>query len=335
MAVGKEPLDYPIGPGDVIEISVPSMDELKDRTVRVSGTGDIELPLIGTLAVGGLDEAQLTDKLKQAVSKYMYEPQVEVFIREYHSRQIAVVGSVRAPGLITLQASGETILDAIAKAGGMTGDAADEIVILPQVADGPTRLQQVAQSFIQESDPNKPVASPGKPDTAQNTPAAPRDSDILPAPTLADIEASINNGPAVVIPLKNTAFTGNVNYVNLPTEPGDVIVVPGGGNVMVTGWVYRPGFFQVGSGLTVLGAVGSAGGAMYAADPTSANLIRSDSTGNKVAIPVNLTRIAKGQDPDIPVRANDVIDVPYSDVRIGPYVVYNILSKMSVPIPAY
>jgi hypothetical protein len=74
---------------------------------------------------------------------------------------------------------------------------------------------------------------------------------------------------------------------------------------------------------------------MFAADGTSASLIRSDSTGNKVAIPVNLDRIAKGQDPDIPVRANDVIDVPYSDVRIGPYVVYSVLSKMSVPIPAY
>ncbi len=335
MTGGKEPLDYPIGPGDVIEISVPSMDELKNRSVRVSGTGDIELPLIGTLSAGGLNEAQLTDKLKRALTKYMYEPQVEVFIREYHSRQIAVVGSVRAAGLITLQGSGESILDVIAKAGGMTGDAADEIVILPQVADGPVRLKQVADSFIQEPEPDKPVASPRKPDAAQNAPAAPREPELPPVPTLADIEANISNGPAVVIPLKNTAFMGNLNYINMPVEPGDVIVVPGGGNVMVTGWVYRPGFFLVGSGLTVLGAVGSAGGAMYAADPTSASLIRSDSTGNKVAVPVNLTRIARGQDPDIPVRANDVIDVPYSDVKIGPYVVYSILTKMTVPLPTY
>ena len=46
-------------------------------------------------------------------------------------------------------------------------------------------------------------------------------------------------------------------------------------------------------------------------------------------------KIAKGEDPDIPVRANDVIDVPYSDLRIGPYVVYNILTRMSVPVPAF
>ncbi len=59
-----------------------------------------------------------------------------------------------------------------------------------------------------------------------------------------------------------------------------------------------------------------------------ATLMRSDGNGNKVAIPVNLDLIANGADPDIPVRANDVIDVPYSDAKIGPYVVYNVLKGM-------
>src|SRR5260370_38153108 len=104
---------------------------------------------------------------------------------------------------------------------------------------------------------------------------------------------------------------------------------------MVSGWVYRAGFFQVGSGLTVLGAVGSAGGAMYAAAPTGATLIRSDASGNKVSIPVNLEKIATGADPDIPVRANARIDVPYSDLKIGPYVVYNILTPMAEPLPTF
>jgi len=153
--------------------------------------------------------------------------------------------------------------------------------------------------------------------------------------TLASLGENISNGPAVVIPLKSGAFQGSLSYTNMPVEPGDIIVVPGGGNVMVTGWVYRPGFFAVGSGLTVLGAVGSAGGAMYASDGTKATLIRSDGAGNKVSIPVNLEKIATGQDADIPVRANDVIDVPYSDLKIGPYVVYNILSRMAVPVPAF
>jgi polysaccharide export outer membrane protein len=332
--------DYPVGPGDVIEISVPGVDDLKERTVRVSGQGQIDLPLIGIIQVGGLTEGEVRDKLKEALTKYMYSPQVDVFVKEYHSRQVAVVGAVRAPGLIVLTGAGESILDAISQAGGMTADAADEIVVLPQVEGSRTKLQQLAAAYEQDpkssgapvtADGSRNQASqqpqPGMPDVSRDTPHT--------GITLASLGQNISNGPAVVIPLKSGAFQGSLSYTNMPVEPGDIIVVPGGGNVMVTGWVQRPGFFAVGSGLTVLGAVGSAGGAMYASDATAATLIRSDGSGNKVSIPVNLDKIATGQEADIPVRANDVIDVPYSDLKIGPYVVYNILSRMAVPLPAF
>jgi protein involved in polysaccharide export with SLBB domain len=332
--------DYPVGPGDVLEISVPGVDDLKDRTVRVSGADQIELPLLGVLNIGGLTEAGVRDKLRDALTKYMYDPQVDVFVREYHSRQVAVVGAVRSPGLITLTGAGESILDAVTQAGGMTADAADEIVILPQVQGGRVNLQQLAAAYEQEPKTSgSPVMADGsrnqpKAQTQPNTPDASHDAPPT-GITMASLEQNITNGPAVVIPLKSNAFQGSLSYTNMPVEPGDIIVVPGGGNVMVTGWVYKPGFFSVGSGLTVLGAVGSAGGAMYAGDPASATLIRSDGTGNKVSIPVNLEKIATGEDADIPVRANDVIDVPYSDLKIGPYVVYNILTRMAVPIPTF
>src|ERR1700682_6476003 len=67
-----ESLDYPIGPGDVIQISVPGVDDLKERMVRVGGDGQIALPLIGEFQAGDLPEPQLTDQLKLALSKYMY-----------------------------------------------------------------------------------------------------------------------------------------------------------------------------------------------------------------------------------------------------------------------
>ena len=332
--------DYPVGPGDVIEISVPGVDDLKQRTVRVSGQGQIDLPLVGVIQVGGLTEAGVRDKLRDALTKYMYSPQVDVFVKEYHSRQVAVVGAVRSPGLIVLTGAGESILDAISQAGGLTADAADEIVVLPQVEGSRAKLQQLAAAY--EQDPHSsgsPIISNGsrnqpREGTQLGTPDVSRDTPHT-GITLASMGQNISNGPAVVIPLKSEAFQGSLSYTNMPVEPGDIIVVPGGGNVMVTGWVQKPGFFSVGSGLTVLGAVGSAGGAMYASDASAATLIRSDGAGNKVSIPVNLEKIATGEEADIPVRANDVIDVPYSDLRIGPYVVYNILSRMAVPLPAF
>jgi protein involved in polysaccharide export with SLBB domain len=328
------PSDYPIGPGDVIEISVPGVDDLKDNTVRVSGTGQIELPMLGTIQTDGITEAGLREKIKQALMKYMYDPQVDVFVKEYRSRQVAVVGSVRSAGLITLSGSGESILDAITQAGGMTPDAADEVVLLPPVEGVRARLKELAAAFENESRLGEPPADVAKP-SSDNPQAVGSKAPPQVGLTLASLENTIANGPAVVIPIRGSSFSGNEHYINMPAEPGDIIIVPGGGNVMVTGWVQRPGYFQVGSGLTVLGAVGSAGGTMYAGLPTHASLMRSNSKGNKVAITVDLTKIASGEAPDIPVVANDVIDVPYSDLRIGPYIVYSILTRMALPVPAY
>ena len=332
--------DYPIGPGDVIEIEVPGVDDLKDRTVRVSGSGQIELPLIGVIDTTGLTESGLRDSLKAALGKYMYNPQVDVFVKEYHSRQVAVVGAVHSPGLVVLTGGGETILDVITQAGGLTPDAADEIVILPEVKGGREKLQQIAASMSGGDDSGKPASELQSGTGTTHETQAESTQTSQPGSMQAGngtidmtaLEQEVNNGPAVIIPLK-TAMRGSAKYMNMLANPGDIIVVPGGGNVMVTGWVYKPGYFGVGSGLTVLGAVASAGGAMFAADTSEATLIRSDGVGNKVSLPVNLDKIATGQAPDIPVRANDVVDVPYSDLKIGPYVVYNILTR--VPLPTY
>jgi protein involved in polysaccharide export with SLBB domain len=337
-AVRSQPssTDYPIGVGDVIQISVPGVDDFKERTVRVGTEGNIDLPLIGTVRAAGLTEQDLRDKLTHALDKYMYDPQVDLFVKFYKSRQVAVVGAVRSPGLVTLSGAGETIIDVLTQAGGTTPAAADEVVIMPQVSGEALKLQRISQSISSPaSDAGRPVSTADNGDPHADPPAdAPTVPPAQNAPTLDDLQNSVSNGPAVVIPLKATAMTGSGRFMNMPVEPGDIVVVPGGGNVMVTGWVQRPGYFQVGSGLTVLGAVGSAGGAMYAADEADATLMRSDANGNKVAIPVNLDKIATGADPDIPVRANDVIDVPYSDAKIGPYVVYNILKGIAPTLPA-
>ena len=160
-----------------------------------------------------------------------------------------------------------------------------------------------------------------------------------PAPQadIADRAFSMMQGNAhpLTIKIRSTSLTGAGKYINLPMRPGDVIVVPGGGNVMVVGWVQTPGYFQVGSGLTVLGAIGAAGGPMYAANTKDITLIRSNKNGSKDAIPIDLDKISKGEEDDLPVKANDVIDVPYSNVRIGPYVFYSILSRMGIGTPAW
>ena len=71
---------------------------------------------------------------------------------------------------------------------------------------------------------------------------------------------------------------------------------------------------------------------MFAANSADATLIRSDGSGDKVSIPINLDKVSKVREKrsEFFVRANDEIDVPYSDVKIGPYIFYNLLTRVPV-----
>jgi polysaccharide biosynthesis/export protein len=360
--------DYPIGPGDVLTVSVPQMEELQDRKVRVTPLGTVELPLVGSVRAGGLTEEQLEAELDQKLNNFMYNPQASVYVNEYHNREVAVIGSVNHPGLVLLNSPSETILDVLTQAGGLASTAADEIVLIPVEQGDPSMAQRLSQVAFNSNG----ITANGATATDAGVPGADTSTqfgqagEIMPhqpgggiqggnaaieqhahqvaqgppPPPEADLAArtmTMMPGSAhpLSIKIKSTSLTGAGKYINMPMRPGDVIVVPGGGNVMVIGWVQTPGYFQVGSGLTVLGAIGAAGGPMYAANTRDITLIRSNRDGTKDSIPVDLDKISTGEAQDIPVKANDVIDVPYSSVRIGPYVFYSILSRMGIGAPAW
>ncbi len=323
---GESVADYPIGPGDIVQISVPPIDELRERTVRVEADGSISLPMLGTLQAGGLTEKQLRAELDDKLKTYMYKPEVDVFVKEYRSRQVAVIGMVNNPGLITLTGPNETVLDMLTRAGGLTATAADEIILMPAEENKQQAIGRIAEVSANGADPAAELHN----STAAEAAAA-REA----AFKKGELGALLRqNSHPLIIGLKSTALTGGGTYLNMPTRPGDVIVVPGGGEVMVIGWVQNPGHFQVGSGLTALGAIGAAGGPMYAANRSDVHLIRTRRDGSKLVVKIDLDKIKNGEEADFPVRGNDVIDVPYSTVKVGPYVFYQILSKMSVGGPA-
>ena len=128
---GKTSSDNPVGPGDVVEISVPAIEELKGRVVRISGDGTISLPYIGKFQAAGLTEEELRQKLIEQLQQYMYNPRVVVFVKEYRSRQVAVLGSVVKPGLYSLSSGGDTLLDMISQAGGIAPGADPRIYLTP------------------------------------------------------------------------------------------------------------------------------------------------------------------------------------------------------------
>jgi len=131
----KYSADYKIGPKDLLEISVFGLDEL-NKTVRVSEDGKITLPLLGEIEVEGLTKVELERKLSQLLEeKYLQNPQVTIFIREYQSKMVSVLGAVRTPGSYGLIGR-QSLLQIIAQAGGLTPDAGNEIIVMRQLDDG-------------------------------------------------------------------------------------------------------------------------------------------------------------------------------------------------------
>lgn len=128
-------VEYKIGPKDLLEISVFGQDEL-NKTVRVSEDGKITFPLLGEVEVEGLTKVELEKKLSRLLEEnYLHNPQVTIFIREYQSKRVSVLGAVKNPGPYEILGR-QTLLHIISKAGGLTNEAGEDIIIMRQPQDG-------------------------------------------------------------------------------------------------------------------------------------------------------------------------------------------------------
>jgi polysaccharide export outer membrane protein len=114
IGIGKE---YQVGPNDLLDIEVLNVENGK-RTVRVNAGGLITLPLIGSVTVAGLTQQQAESHIARLYGeKYLQDPQVSVFIREFTTERITVDGAVSKPGIYPLVGQ-MTLLRALALAGG-------------------------------------------------------------------------------------------------------------------------------------------------------------------------------------------------------------------------
>jgi len=95
---------YRIGPGDVLDIRVYNRPQLSREAVRVEGSGMFRMPLIETeIQASCLTEGELAKEISTRYAKYYRNLQVDVFIKEYHSRQVAVIGAVNDQSRFELQ----------------------------------------------------------------------------------------------------------------------------------------------------------------------------------------------------------------------------------------
>jgi polysaccharide export outer membrane protein len=270
------PVDTPVGTGDLLHIDVFDVPELS-RDIRVSETGDISYPLIpAKIQAAGLTPFQLEEKLEKLLVEngLVSHPQVSVFLKEQNSQPISVVGAVNHP-MIYQVIRPTTLLEVLTSAGGITDDAASEVII--------TR--------------------PALPTEAKTGPANSADRPSKDQQTITiRLQDLLESGDAVYnIPV----YGGDV----ITVPHAGIVYVMGAGVQQQGGYVMQ----NHGEQITVLKAVALAHGMTGFAKADSAVIMRTNPvTGRKDEIPVHIKQIENRKMDDVALQSNDILYIPDS-----------------------
>ena len=273
---GARPVDAPVGTGDLLHIDVFDVPELS-RDIRVGDMGDISFPLIpGKIQAVGQTTFQLEQKLERLLVEngLVSHPQVSVFLKEQNSQPISVVGSVAHP-MVYQVIRPTTLLEVLTSAGGITDDAASEVII--------TRAAPRAQEG------GEPVNTPENSLKSQQTITI-RLQDLLES-----------GDPVFNIPV----YGGDV----ITVPHAGIVYVMGSGVAQQGGYVMQ----SHGEQITVLKAVALAHGLTGYAKADNAVIMRINPvTGQRDAIPVHIKQIENRKMDDLALKSNDILYVPDS-----------------------
>jgi polysaccharide export outer membrane protein len=318
--------EFVLGPGDVLRISIPQIPQLRNRLQKISEKNTITLPLLGEINVAGMTEGDLLHTLSQHAKKYVYRPQVEVFVQHTENRQVAVIGSVKNPGRYTLAAKSDTLMMMIGRAGGFGDAAGSRIILIPALGSPDTKLSIPGIISDRGTSKTSPLWHPQSNQVAEN-----QSSFVIDGRSSSETVARSTPGETLVI---STTRADDQRYLELPARPGDVIIVPAAGQVTVQGWVEKAGAFGITPGMTVLGSIAAAGGALFS---NSATLVRQQRDGQQLNVSLDLAKLKSGEEQDIHVQSGDLVVVERTAAGAVPYGLYFIANKFGIgtyiPIP--
>jgi polysaccharide export outer membrane protein len=96
----------------------------------VDNRGNISVPYAGTIRAIGLTQSDVQRSIVEALKQRALEPQAVVTLVDQRASSISVLGDVRSAGRFPAIASGERILETIARAGGLQGSGHESWVVL-------------------------------------------------------------------------------------------------------------------------------------------------------------------------------------------------------------
>jgi len=129
--------NFVIGLEDVLRIDVWREPELSAPQIVVRPDGMITLPLIGEIQAAGLTTKQLRENLTERFKEFAQAPTVSVMVLKIESQKVSIIGSVGKPGAYPL-GSPMTVLELIARAGGLTEYAKSKDITIVRKKDGST-----------------------------------------------------------------------------------------------------------------------------------------------------------------------------------------------------
>jgi len=126
----KNSNDYVLQSGDLIDIAVFNETDM-NRTQRISGNGYVTLPLIGVVKISGLSVTDAELEISNKLKKYIKQPHISIFVKEYCNTTVYVLGQVKNPSAIQIPPGRSlTILEAITSVGGFTNIASTKVKVL-------------------------------------------------------------------------------------------------------------------------------------------------------------------------------------------------------------
>ena len=132
-------LDYTVGVGDVLEISVWGEEELTKKLI-VRPDGKVSYPFIGDIVVASKITAEIKAELEEEIRQYVPNANVTVIVAQLGSMEVYVLGKVARPGAFNTSKP-LTVLQALAMAGGVTTFADESgILVLRRQEFGTTKL---------------------------------------------------------------------------------------------------------------------------------------------------------------------------------------------------
>jgi polysaccharide export outer membrane protein len=122
--------EYVFVPGDTFRIIVFKSPELSTEA-RVSGSGVISYPLLGSVKVVGLTPSEVEHLIGQQLVKgaFITNPQISVLPEQTYGNQVSVLGEVNRPGRYPIAGLVMRLSDMVATAGGISATGGDQIIV--------------------------------------------------------------------------------------------------------------------------------------------------------------------------------------------------------------